>query len=948
MLTTIYYGKKGSGKTLKLIEGVIDNSLFITNKCSVNYVKNKTKEYLNVDVISSDNIFNFLAEKLQLNIQYNEEENFIKFIKKIDAIDRKSSLSIDEMFDLYNKLDPEIFNKITSVHVPISDRLILEDLQAVYEEEAISKIQFERNIINILKEKDNINYKNIFIDEMPYYSNELKDLFLLLAEKADKTYLATSYISERHRSYNIYKNAVDFLRELECGLSSIQGMLIDKKYIANKREISSAKDFVLEYFGTQVIAEEKMQGLYTLVHKKEEDEMNWLADNAASLLKDGKSVAICLSDLEKSLYLEPLLAERDVDINVEGFVSSDNKAALAKNSLFKNLAQNETISVEAIKQYVAIYKKELQETVRLFFERFGPDVDTALQNGAEFDKENANIVVSTIEEINDKKFHLVEFIRREMRDFVSLDFLEEINIDNILDKVSQMEIILNKDQEFIFKDNAVNIVSLKTASTYKPDYVFLPLMTELVNESQSLSRVGIQEINKSFKNQILSGEEWYNIALTDLYSAIINSTKNTYISYAEKDKDGLTQSLVEPLKNLFESFSTDKENKSDDEQLFLNLSESLYHYKNYGTFPNKGKDALYLLQENPHNIKRIEKLVNDINKNDNSFNHNIIKNIINKKEPVFSVTRVESYNKCPFKGTIDYVLRPRDNKEYEENSMTAGTYYHNALSEIVMSLWDKKLGFEDFYRQGRVIAERIMNAHNERVAITKKGMEAEKEMMIDRAVYAAYGQIKNISQGNFKPVSTEHKVSTTMNLSDGKEVNVTGIIDRVDEANIGGTNYARIIDYKTSGKTISYNLLKMGVQLQLPIYSSLLQTRLAGMYYTQIPSHIDEEGKTDNKRHQLKGITVNREEIFLANDKDLNDERQSSVIQVSYNKNGTLSSRSNVKTEDEISEMVKEATTIFKDTATKILSGSNDVEPLTQSSLRPCIYCKYKSICQKK
>ncbi len=948
MLTTIYYGKKGSGKTLRLIENVTDNSLFITNKCSVDYIKNTIKGHLNIDVISSDDIFNFLAEKLQLNIQYNEEENFIKFIEKIDAIDRKSSLSVDEMFDLHNKLDPDLFNDTTSVHVPISDRLILEDLQAIYEKEVMSKIQFERNIIDILKEKDDIAYNNIFIDEMPYYSNELKDLFLLLAEKADKTYLATSYISERHRSYNIYKNAVDFLRKLEDGLSSIQGMLIDKKYITNKEEMSSAKDFALEYFGTKVIAEEKMPGLYTLTHKKEEDEINWLVDNVASLLKNGNSVTIGLSDLEKALYLEPLLAEKGVGVNIEGLVSNKNRAALAKNSLFKNLAQSESINVEIVKQYVAIYKKELQETVRLFFERFGPDVDTALQNGADFDKENANIVVSTIEEINDKKFHLVEFIRREMRDFVSLDFLKEINIDNILDKVSQMEIILNKDQEFIFKDNAVNIVSLKTASTYKPDYVFIPFMTELVNESQSLSRVGIQEINKSFKNQILSGEEWYNIALTDLYSAIINSTKNTYISYAEKDKDGLTQSLVEPLKNLFESFSADKENKSDDEQLFLNLSESLYHYKNYGTFPNKGKDALYLLQENPHNIKRIEKLVNDINKNDNSFNHDIIKNIINKKEPVFSVTRVESYNKCPFKGTIDYVLRPRDNKEYEENSMTAGTYYHNALSEIVMSLWDKKLGFEDFYRQGRVIAERIMNAHNERVAITKRGMEAEKEMMIDRAVYAAYGQINNISKGSFRPVSTEYKVSTTMNINDGKEVNVTGIIDRVDEANIGGVNYARIIDYKTSGKTISYSLLKMGVQLQLPIYSSLLQTRLAGMYYTQIPNHIDENGKIDDKRYQLKGITTNNEDIFIANDKTLKEKGQSDVIQISYNKNGSLSSRSNVKVEDEISEMVAEANAIFRETATKILSGNNDIDPLTQPSLRPCVYCKYKSICQKK
>lgn len=77
----------------------------------------------------------------------------------------------------------------------------------------------------------------------------------------------------------------------------------------------------------------------------------------------------------------------------------------------------------------------------------------------------------------------------------------------------------------------------------------------------------------------------------------------------------------------------------------------------------------------------------------------------------------------------------------------------------------------------------------------------------------------------FKTVDTELEISRKngikpfeIKLSDGSVVSISGKIDRVDEAEIDGKNFIRIIDYKTGAKTFSINSVADGLDSQMIIY----------------------------------------------------------------------------------------------------------------------------------
>ena len=72
-------------------------------------------------------------------------------------------------------------------------------------------------------------------------------------------------------------------------------------------------------------------------------------------------------------------------------------------------------------------------------------------------------------------------------------------------------------------------------------------------------------------------------------------------------------------------------------------------------------------------------------------------------------------------------------------------------------------------------------------------------------------------------------------LADGKKVEITGKIDRVDIAKTAEGNYIRIIDYKSSIKNIDLNEVEAGLQLQLLTYVDAIckkeKTEPAGALY---------------------------------------------------------------------------------------------------------------------
>lgn len=935
MITKILYGRKSCGKTEKLINEVCDNALFITNRCSVEYVLEMLKNK-KVDVVCIEDIFSFLNEKLKLGVNYNERNEFVKIMKgeKISSIDH-----FFKIFDFMNRAN----NKLYAVKdIYIGDKQVLSNVSSIKSDKnVVSKIDFIDKIIEKIKDVKNIGYNKVLIDELFYYEDYYSELFSTLAAKAGELVIGISNISEKHKGYPIYKNSSEFKKTLEKKLENIDGMFIERICVIREEDNkNSGKEFISKYFGTDVTSDKDFDDVHCGKYNSIQEEISAIA-SIISELPTGE-VAIALKDpvKEAPLFKSELL-KNGVGVNCE----IDNiyaKSPLTQIIRFLIEIKDRDIDGNDVIHFQNILKSNTRNITNNFFKRFGNNIKIALSNGIEYNKESEEIVNSVVCYIEQMKNKKAIDILNEFK-HIDTNLYEKIkDIDNLED----MYVYAVSMNEFEYKADKVNIVSLKTAATKKVDYIFLPMMTEIANvNSEIISNSSIRKINSKFNSGLLSSEEKYNIVLSDIYEALLMSKKNTFLSYSVVDNDLNSQKCIKPLDNLFNTFKEYNRDIINTEKLFADLSVSLYNYKDTGAMTKDGMDAYYVLQENPDNIPKINNMINSIEKDDLSFKKEVMKDLL-KDSNEFSVTRIEMFNSCPFRQAVKYGLRPKENKYYEENNATKGTFYHNAMSEISKELWDKNLTDDEYLSRSREIAEKLMSLHNEKVTVTKESLFAEKESMINRAINASLMYKNSLDRGDFKLISTEYTIEDNMTTPACNNVKLKGIIDRVDEVEIDNERYARIIDYKTSAKTISDKMMSMGLQIQLPIYASLLQTRCSGMYYAHIADYVHEEGKDETKEFQLKGPTLNNNDILVANDKLIDEQGYSSnVIQVSRNKNGELSSRSNVKTEEELEEMITQSKNIFANTVDRILDGENSIDPVLTQGINPCEYCKYKSIC---
>lgn len=935
MLTKIFYGRKSSGKTEKLINEISDNTLFITNRCSVEYILDQVKDK-SVDVVGVEDIFSFLNKQLNLGMECDEKQEFIKMLKNenLSMIDY-----FYKVFDFINRADNSVY---AATNMYIGDKQTLSDISKIKKNKNIvSKIDFAEKIISEINQLESIGYKKILIDELFYYEKNYSDLFSVLASKVDEFIIGISNISEKHKGYPIYKNSSEFKRILEQKLESIDGMFIERVCVLKDNcDEKSGKAFLSKYFGTDVTSNEDFDDIYCDKYSSIEDEVSSIA-SIIECLHDSE-IAIALKDpAEESKLFKSELLGRGINVNCE----TDNlymRSSLAQVIQFFIDIKNKDIDGKDVIHFQNIIKSNTKNAVRKFFKRFGDNIEVAMINGSEYDKESAEIVNKIVDSIKKNKDRKSNDILNEFK-YLDTDLYEKIKI---FDELEDMYVYIASNNTFSYQFNKVNIVSLKTAATKKVDYIFLPMMTEIKNiESEIISNSSIRKLNSANQTGLLSSEDKYNIVLSDIYEALLMSKNKTFLSYALIDKDLNNQKCLKPLENLFNTFKPYNECIFDSNKLFEDLSVGLFSYKDTGVMTKNGTDAYYILQENPDNIQKMNDIISAIEKDNLSFSKGIMRELLKDKDE-FSVTRVEMFNSCPFRQAIRYGLSPKEDKLYEENSATKGTFYHNAISEISKELWNEQLTDREYLSKAKEIAGNVLSVHNEKVTITKECLFAEKENMINRATNASLIYRNALYKGDFRLISTEYTVEDDIKTPAGNNVKLKGVIDRIDEADINGKRYARIIDYKTSAKTISEKMLDMGLQLQLPIYASLLQTKCSGMYYEQIANYVCEENKDNSKDFQLKGPSIKDEDILRANDNSIDNPGYSSnIIQASRNKNGELSSRSNVKTEEEIEEMVLKAKNIFVNTVDRIKDGENSIEPVLMQGANPCEYCKYKSIC---
>ena len=205
--------------------------------------------------------------------------------------------------------------------------------------------------------------------------------------------------------------------------------------------------------------------------------------------------------------------------------------------------------------------------------------------------------------------------------------------------------------------------------------------------------------------------------------------------------------------------------------------------------------------------------------------------------------------------------------------------------------------------------------------------------------------------GDYKPI--------TINLENGKKVEITGKIDRIDTAKTEDGNYLRIIDYKSSAKNVDLNEVYAGLQIQLLTYMDAVCKEEdfipAGiLYFGLLEKMIKADKKITEeeieaqmrKDFKMKGLILADVKVIKMQDNNLKS-GSSSIIPAGITTGGDINKRStNGINSEEFKVLQNYIPTIIKQIANEMLSGNIELKPYyRKSGKKQCDFCEYKSIC---
>ena len=322
-----------------------------------------------------------------------------------------------------------------------------------------------------------------------------------------------------------------------------------------------------------------------------------------------------------------------------------------------------------------------------------------------------------------------------------------------------------------------------------------------------------------------------------------------------------------------------------------------------------------------------------------------------------SISRLETYAQCPYRHFMRYGLEPSEREVFEFGRNERGSFWHEALDRYL------KAGGPD--RDEKAAEELLDGILNELTEEWKDGPlredaygEWEGRDTIRQLRGAA--RILNLFTGNseFRTVATEQKFGGEDGLppvilkpAGSGQVALRGTVDRIDMYN----GWVRIIDNKSSKKTLDPARMEQGDQLQLMLYlkavlDGMPGTKPAGAMYFPIPepnvtSPTDDPEKAaaeHMKKGRFNGVAVNDPDVLRAMDRS----REMHSLGKVLNTDGSISKNSKwVISQETMTGLMDAAVRKAEELCVNMRSGDVRVAPLGKENELPCRFCEYRAVC---
>lgn len=467
----------------------------------------------------------------------------------------------------------------------------------------------------------------------------------------------------------------------------------------------------------------------------------------------------------------------------------------------------------------------------------------------------------------------------------------------------------------------------------------------------------------------------------NIYKAFSTAEEKVYLSYSSSDLEGKSlrpSILINRVKKIFPKLEeqSDVIKIQSDVITQMNTFEELLHkLSEFRDGEEIEEEWFRIYNYYANNEEWKEKLRNSLM----ALNYDIEPEKINQDNVnklygdtlKTSISRLEQYKSCPFSYYLKYGLNLSERQEFKVQALDTGSFMHDVIDCFFDKMQERNIKVKELEQEDiEQIVDEIVNEKLElkrnyifssipRYIVLanrlRKVIKRSMKYIIDSLKYSDFdvmGHEVEFKNGKEYP-------AIQISLDNGKKVEVTGKIDRVDIARTPDGKYIRIIDYKSSAKDINLNEVVAGLQIQLLTYLDAVCNiddliPAGALYFNLIDPSIKATKQLDDtklqdeirKQFKMKGLILADVDIVKKMDNTL-ETGNSNIIPAYINKDGNLANRASTITRQQFENLQKYTNKIIKQISNEILTGDIGVKPyykLNQGKT-PCEYCKYKSIC---
>lgn len=472
----------------------------------------------------------------------------------------------------------------------------------------------------------------------------------------------------------------------------------------------------------------------------------------------------------------------------------------------------------------------------------------------------------------------------------------------------------------------------------------------------------------------------------NIYKAFTTAEERIFLSYSSSDMEGKSlrpSVLVSRIKKIFEGLKETsdviyrKSEISTKENTFKELLINLREFRDGNEIDTKWFDVYNLYNESEEWHEKLASAVKALNYTNTA--EKIKKENVEKmygSTLKTSVSKLEQYSGCPFSYYLKYGLKLNDKETFNVEAVDTGSFMHDVIDNFFGVIEERNINLKEITDEelekivAEIVSEKLKLDRNYIFTTTSKYKVLSNRLQkvvtmsvkyivqsLKQSEFEVFGhELEFGGDGQYKPI--------TVVTEDGKKVEITGKIDRVDIMKNPDGTYVRIIDYKSSVKNIDLNQVFYGLQLQLLTYLNetckVEDFIPAGVLYFNLinPTIGTDKNLTDEEveekirqEFKMKGLILADVNIIKKMDTNIENEPKgiSKIIPATIKKDGEISDRgTSAVTKEQFVYLQKYMEKIIKQISEEILQGNIEVKPYYNASTKktPCEYCKYKSICR--